>query len=132
MALLAVAAPLVAMAGVKGGLLPQHRSVPLWYLLLAAPVWEELLFRRAVQQRLLFKNIGNGRVNGFSRANWITAVFFVMLHLPFQGWRGLLVVVPSLALGHLFEHDYQVIPCVIMHSWFNICWVLVIIANQSF
>ena len=45
-ALLLMAAPLAALAGLKLGLLPRTTTVPFWYLLLAAPFWEEAFFMK--------------------------------------------------------------------------------------
>lgn len=124
--LLVLAAPLVAGAGAWSGLLPQTLTVPVWYLLLAAPVWEELLFRRGLQQRLQQFDWGSRRLLRLTLATWTVGIMFVLAHLPFQGVHALLVLLPALALGRLFEQTGQVLPCSALHSWFNLCWLAAI------
>ncbi len=123
--LVVMAAPLVAVAGVQSGVLTQTPAAPLWYLLLAAPIWEELLFRRGLQERLLRFSWGSRRLLQFSLPAWIVGCVFVLAHLPFQGVHSLLVLLPALVLGRLFEHTGQVLLCIALHSWFNLCWLLV-------
>ncbi|NJD37023.1 MAG: JDVT-CTERM system CAAX-type protease [Geobacter sp.] len=125
-ALFAVAAPPVALAGVTSGLLPPSASIPLWYLLLAAPFWEEAFFRGVLQQRMLDHPWGSRRCAGLGLSNWLTGCFFVLVHLPFQGWRALAIILPALALGRLFEQTRQILPCVLMHSWFNLSWLMIL------
>jgi membrane protease YdiL (CAAX protease family) len=121
--LLIAAAPLVALAGVRSGLLPHASSIPFWYLLLAAPFWEEALFRGGLQQHLLTRSWGNRPLLMFSLANWLTSICFILAHLPFQAGRSLTVLIPSLVLGWLFERTNRVLPCMLLHSWFNLCWL---------
>lgn len=122
--LVALAAPLVAAAGVWSRLLPQTLTVPVWYLLVAAPVWEELFFRRVLHQRLQQQAWSSRRLISFSLATWIVGVVFVLAHLPFQGVHALLVLLPALVLGRLFERTDQVLPCIALHGWFNLCWLV--------
>lgn len=124
--LVALAAPLVAAAGVWSRLLPQTLTVPVWYLLVAAPVWEELFFRRVLHQRLQQQAWSSRRLISFSLATWIVGVVFVLAPLPFQGMHALLVLLPALVLGRLFERTDQVLYCMAVHSWFNFCWLAAI------
>jgi len=123
-ALLMMAAPLAALAGVKGGLLPRTTAVPLWYLLLAAPFWEEALFRRGLQYRLLVYPWTAQPLLGLSRANWLTSCCFAAMHIPWQGTASVTILIPSLALGWLFERKNLLFPCVLLHAWFNLSWLL--------
>jgi hypothetical protein len=118
------AAPLLAVAAVSGGLLPHTLTVPAWYLLLAAPVWEELFFRLVLQQRLQQLSWGNRRLLRLTLATWLVGAVFVLAHLPFQGVHALLLLAPALVLGRLFERTGRVLFCVLLHSWFNLCWLL--------
>lgn len=121
--LVVMAAPLVAVAGVQSGVLTQTPAAPLWYLLLAAPIWEELLFRRGLQQRLQQLSWGSRYLVRLTLATWLTGAVFVLAHLPFQGVHSLVVLLPALVLGRLFEQTGQVLPCIALHSWFNLCWL---------
>ena len=123
MVLLAIAAPLVSTAGLSSGLLPRQCSTPLWYLLLLAPFWEETFFRGALQRRMMRLNWGGYRFAGLTAATWFTGTLFVLVHLPFQGVKGILIVIPALALGRLFEEYDEIIPCILLHGWFNLCWL---------
>lgn len=124
-ALLLMAAPLAALAGVKCGLLPRTTAVPHWYLLLAAPFWEEALFRRGLQYRLLAYLWTEQPLLGLSRANWLTSFCFAAVHIPWQGAASVAILIPSLALGWLFERTNLLFPCVLLHAWFNLSWLLV-------
>lgn len=121
--LIVLAAPLAAGAGAWSGLLSHTSTVPVWYLLVAAPIWEELLFRRGLQQRLQQRDWGSRCLVWLSLPTWIVGVVFVLAHLPFQGVHGLLVLLPALVLGRQFEQTGQVLPCIALHSWFNFCWL---------
>ncbi len=122
--LLVTASPLVALAGVKSGLLLRSPAVPLWYLLLVAPFWEEAFFRGGLQSFLLERSVGNYSFLRISSANAATAVCFAAAHLPFQGLAATAVLLPSLLLGWLFERTRRVFPCVLLHCWFNLSWLL--------
>lgn len=122
--LVALAAPLIATLAVPGGLISATMGVPAWYLLLAAPVCEELLFRWGVQSRLQKCRWISGQRAGISLSNGLTGTVFVLAHLPFQGIRALLILIPALALGRIFEQSGRVTPCILLHGWFNLCWLL--------
>lgn len=121
--LITLAAPLAALAGILVELTARSPSMPAWYLLLAAPLWEELFFRRVLQERLRLHHWGCIRLLGISLAAWLTALFFVLAHLPFQETHSLLLLLPALAVGRLFDRAGQVLPCILLHSWFNLCWL---------
>lgn len=120
----AAATPPIALAGVKSGLMSATPSLPLWYLLLAAPFWEEMLFRGVLHRRLLGFGWGVRSQVGLSAANWLASCCFVLAHLPFQGWRAVAVLLPSLILGLQFEGTGRLFPCILLHAWFNLSWML--------
>jgi membrane protease YdiL (CAAX protease family) len=124
MALIVALAPPVALGGMSAGLLPRSPAIPLWYLLLAAPLWEESFFRGILQQYLMGRPAGCRRFMGFSLANWTAGCCFSAVHLPFQGIHALGILLPALALGWLFERTARILPCVLLHGWFNLSWLI--------
>ena len=120
----AAAAPPVALAGVKAGLVPTNNSLPLWYLLLAAPFWEEMLFRGGLQRWLLGFDWGARHKAGLSAANVLASCCFALAHLPFQGWLAVAVLLPSLVLGLQLERGGRLLPCILLHAWFNLSWIM--------
>jgi len=122
--LVTLAAPLIALIAVQGGLLSSSLTVPAWYLLLAAPFWEEWLFRGALQRRLQDRHWSGRKLAGISLSNGLTGSVFVLAHLPFQGTKALLILIPALALGRIFEQTDRIIACILLHGWFNLCWML--------
>ena len=118
------AAPFIAYAGISAWLLGRTPSVPLWYLLLAAPFWEEAFFRGVVQYYLMGRPLGHHLFLRLTGANWIASGCFVAVHLPFRGVSALGVLLPALVLGWLFERTGRVLPCIILHGWFNLSWLM--------
>jgi membrane protease YdiL (CAAX protease family) len=96
--------------------------------LVAAPVVEELAFRGFIQDfahqwfgRLQLNKVG---VCGLTCANMATSVLFAACHIPYQAPHlAALVMLPSLMLGKLKELTGLVFPCVLMHAWFNACYL---------
>jgi len=94
-------------------------------VLLLYPLVEELLFRGVIQRALL--NRPSLVINdfGISRANLITSILFVGLHLVNQSpaWA-LAILVPSLTLGHIYER-YQRLPApIFLHIIFNATYLV--------
>lgn len=89
-------------------------------VLLLYPLVEELLFRGVIQGALLNRPVLMIRMLGLSRANLITSLLFVGLHLINHslGWA-LAVLVPSLALGHIRECYSSLAVPVLLHVFFN-------------
>ncbi|CAH2032117.1 JDVT-CTERM system glutamic-type intramembrane protease MrtJ [Trichlorobacter ammonificans] len=123
-ALLFLAAVPVAAVALHAGLVPRFSPVPLWYLLIAAPLWEELFFRGVIQRRLHETSRGSRHIAGLSTANWLTSLLFMMAHLPFHGISAAATLAPSLALGRQFEQYRHLVPCILLHGWFNLSWLL--------
>lgn len=108
-ALLAVAAPM---------------SAPSWTLLVFAPVAEEVVFRCGLQETLLRRLHGRRRAGAFA-ANALTALAFAVAHAAWHpailAW---LTVLPALAVGCLYQHRRQLVPCIAVHALFNATWLL--------
>lgn len=85
------------------------------WLLLGAPILEELLFRQALQSGLVHR--------GFSPCVALvgTALVFAACHFPQAGFLCIGWIVPGLALGLMWERSgRRLIPCIVLHAWFNI------------
>jgi membrane protease YdiL (CAAX protease family) len=93
--------------------------------LLLYPVVEELLFRGVIQGALLDRSSLTICHLGISRANMITSLLFVSLHLVNQspGWA-LAVLVPSLALGHIRERYSSLAAPILLHIVFNATYLI--------
>ena len=89
-------------------------------VLLLYPLVEELLFRGVIQSALLSRSVLVIRTFGLSRANLITSLLFVGLHLinHSPSWA-LAVLVPSLALGHIRERYSSLAVPMLLHVFFN-------------
>jgi len=86
-----------------------------WY-----PVLEEVLFRGVVQKYLFNKPWGNTTLAGFSVANWLTSLLFVLAHLWYQPemWA-ISVLIPSLAYGFFRDRYASIYPSILLHSFYN-------------
>jgi len=99
-------------------------SAQVLWLLLAAPVLEEVVYRAGLQEALLrrYGDRGNAAallINGF------TALAFAAAHFLRQGpLLAALTVLPALLIGALYQHQRRVLPCVGLHSLFNGLWLL--------
>ncbi len=89
-------------------------------VLLLYPLVEEFLFRGVIQGALLSRPSLVIRNLYVSRANLITSIFFVALHLLNHppSWA-LAVLVPSLTLGHIRERYQNLLAPIILHIFFN-------------
>jgi hypothetical protein len=98
--------------------------LPLLSLLLIAPIAEETVFRRGLQNWLLEKI--TLRFGPLSLANALVALIFGSLHALHQGSALMLVtVVPALVFGWLWELSGRrlLIP-ILFHAWYNLCVAL--------
>lgn len=89
-------------------------------ILLLYPIIEELLFRGVIQGALLNHTILMTRHLGISRANLMTSMLFVGLHLVNHSpvWA-LAVLLPSLTLGHIKERYSTMLWPILLHILFN-------------
>lgn len=124
----AVALWLLHRTGAWAGDLP----VPTWRIeiltLLVAPILEELAFRGALQDlcRAILARLNLGDTGPISVSNLATSLAFAACHLHDQpvavAWA---MVLPSLLLGRLREVSNSVWACVLLHAWFNLCFLAV-------
>jgi len=56
-------------------------------------------------------------------ANIATSVFFMLLHVPAQGLRGLLVFFPSLLFGYVYQKTNDLILVVLLHAVSNVIYL---------
>ena len=88
-------------------------------LVVVQPLVEELVFRGALQGRLLERGWAR-RIGPVSRANLGTTVAFVALHFVAQppAWA-IAVAAPSLVFGHVRERFGSILPAIALHSIYN-------------
>ena len=94
---------------------PAFLSVALWQ-----PLFEELLFRGAMQGQVLQTRWGQKTWLGLSIANLIVSLLFVSAHLASHSisWS-LLVFVPSLCFGFVRDRFGSVYPSITLHAFYN-------------
>lgn len=90
-----------------------------WLLLLVYPVLEELVFRLGLQEWLTEKDWGRRHWCGFSRANAVTSILFVLAHC----WAhpplwALAVLPPSLLFGWSYQR-WNIAAAITLHIWYN-------------
>ena len=95
-----------------------------------APVIEEYVFRGmimdAVGRSWSWRWPANGGAS-LSLANLIATLLFVGLHyLMRDPLTAVLVALPSLYLGILREQSGRLSVCIGIHSFWNLCWVLLL------
>jgi membrane protease YdiL (CAAX protease family) len=98
-------------------------------MIVAAPVLEELAFRGAVTDlvQALLKRLAIADTSTLTRTNVITSLAFAACHLPYQPiGMAAAVLLPSLLLGKVREVTGSVVPCMVIHAWFNACYLMVI------
>jgi membrane protease YdiL (CAAX protease family) len=89
------------------------------------PLVEELLFRGLVQGALLKTSAGRAARAGFTVANAGTALLFAAAHLLYHPplWSAL-VLFPALVFGFFRDRYGSVVPPVLLHVFYNACWML--------
>ncbi len=93
----------------------------LFQVVLLYPVLEEFAFRGTVQSFLLNYSAGAANRFGITIANVVTSVLFAAAHLLYQPalWA-LATFFPSLIFGYFRERYDQVLPGLLLHSWYNL------------
>jgi len=93
--------------------------------LVLAPVLEELVFRGGLQPVVDRTRLGRKRWAGITVGNAFTSVLFAAAHL-FTGppWLAAGVFFPSLVFGRLAQIYPTLVPSVLVHAWFNACYLL--------
>jgi len=90
----------------------------LW-LLLAAPLLEEIVFRGGLQEALL------RRTDCALLANFVTAFTFAASHVAVRADAlAALTLLPALAIGHFYQRQRRLAPCIATHALFNAVWLL--------
>lgn len=102
---------------------PGPVAPPLAWLLVGAPLLEELAFRGAVMPALA--RMGWRGFGAISFANGATAVLFAACHVPTHGVAlAAATALPSLVFGRLAERSGVLWPAIAMHAWYNANFVL--------
>lgn len=108
---------------------PQHASTALMIFLFTA-LPEEWFFRAYVQTRIeqliTDKAIVLSPVKGMWLANIVTSTFFALIHLPVQGILGLLVLMPSLLFGWLYQAYRDIALVILLHTLSNLIFIIYI------
>jgi hypothetical protein len=87
-------------------------------LLAIAPWLEEAVFRAGLQERLL----RSGQQPWLCIA--LTALAFAMTHiLARQQWSAIILVLPALALGAIYQRTRSVTACAAAHAAMNVLWL---------
>lgn len=84
-----------------------------------APITEEIIFRGFLQK--LIKEKFPARIWSLTSANIFVSVIFASLHFASSAnFYSLSVFFPSLIFGLLYDRNGSVIPCIVVHSIFNL------------
>ena len=96
--------------------------------ILIAPVLEELVFRGGVQEVLDRTAWGRLRpIRGVSVGNLLTSVLFAAAHLAVTlPWLAVGVFFPSLVFGRLKQLYPSLLPAMLVHAWYNVCFLLML------
>lgn len=94
-------------------------------LLLLAPVLEELVFRGGIQDALDRTALGRpGLPGGVSVGNLLTSAIFAAAHLLVSPpWLAASIFVPSVVFGHLKQLYPSLLPAMLVHAWYNLCYL---------
>ena len=95
-------------------------SWPALWLVVGAPVVEEVIFRLGLQQELL------QRLQPHSAwlANGLTALVFSVAHeLSHSPVMALLTLLPAVFIGHVYQRSRRLAPCIALHAFFNVIWL---------
>ncbi|GAA5163089.1 JDVT-CTERM system glutamic-type intramembrane protease MrtJ [Viridibacterium curvum] len=113
--LLLAGALLIPAGGMAGQTLLTWQAV---VLLLLAPVAEEVIFRMGLQASLLERQLAPWC------ANLLVAVAFAVAHWTVRGHvAALLVMLPALFIGAVYQRERRVAPCVCLHALMNLVWL---------
>ena len=95
-------------------------------LLVVAPLLEELLFRGGVQEVLLRRGVRP------LAANLVATLAFAVSHGVMRSWPlAVAVVLPSIALGLVYQRNRRVTPVVALHSAMNLLWVAISLVSPD-
>ncbi|MBC7489055.1 MAG: JDVT-CTERM system CAAX-type protease [Glaciimonas sp.] len=86
-------------------------------LLIAFPLLEEIVFRWGVQRSIEERSEAWRGIP----SNLATSLLFAAAHVPAWGWfHGVLVVLPSLVLGFVYQKTGTLWYCIVLHATFNL------------
>jgi len=97
-------------------------------LLLAAPLLEELAFRGALRDLCMaaMSRLGLPDHPYLTLPNLLASIAFAACHLPHQPpLLAASLLLPSLLLGRVREVTHSLLPCIVLHAWFNLCFLMV-------
>ncbi len=84
------------------------------------PLLEEIVFRGWLQPSLA-KHLQHRALPGISAANFVASSLFAAAHLIHQAPpQAFATFFPSLVFGHLRERFGSIVPCVLMHAFYNL------------
>jgi membrane protease YdiL (CAAX protease family) len=112
----------IALAG-AWAMSPTHA---LWMLLIA-PVLEEIVFRAGLQEELLRHAARAGAIDpmGALTVNVLTALAFAAAHMAVRpSLLAALTVLPALLVGLAYQRWRRLAPCIALHAVFNAIWLL--------
>ncbi len=93
------------------------------WLILVAPLLEEIVFRGGLQSALL-RHVDANDAAGLMRANALTALAFGAAHLLTRpSWLAAATVLPALVIGWAYQRHRSVAVCVGLHALFNAIWL---------
>jgi membrane protease YdiL (CAAX protease family) len=96
---------------------------PLAWLILGAPLVEEVIFRLGLQESLLRRLPARHAW----AANLLTALAFAGAHLLVRpGWLAAATLLPALAIGWTYGRQRRLAPCVLWHALFNLAGAAVL------
>ncbi len=94
------------------------------WVLIGAPVAEEVIFRRGLHEALL-RGLFFDRAREPLRANLVTAIAFAAAHwLVRPGYLSLLTFFPALVIGAMFNRYRRLDLCIVGHAVFNLFWLV--------
>lgn len=90
------------------------------YGVLLYPALEEIVFRGLLQSMLLQYLVMQLRIGPISLANVTASLAFAASHLIYHSpVHAASVLLPSLVFGYVYERYRQVLPCILLHAFYN-------------
>ncbi len=102
-----------------------------FFIVLLSPVLEEFVFRGGLQAWLYEQpKLRRKPYLNISYANLITSVIFASFHAFSQplAWAAS-VIVPSLVFGWARDKTQSVLPCIALHAWYNLGFVMLFVRS---
>jgi membrane protease YdiL (CAAX protease family) len=98
----------------------QANSFALLKLTLVFPLVEELAFRGYLQSKAHAQPWGKSQFSGISVANLLTTFLFCSVHFLYHSFTwSIAVILPSLVFGYFRDRFSSVVPCIILHCFYN-------------